>query len=222
MTLRQDPSSGNASAARPNLRTPIANASENLGDQALRGEVTELLHQMIAGKPDAVGSLMPLIYDELRRIARSFMRREHSDHTLEPTALVHEAYLRLVEQNRVTWQSRGHFFSVAATIMRRILVDSSRQRLREKRGGGAAHDEFIESEFRVSGSVMGPEELIALNDALERLAERDNRMVKIVELRFFAGFDVAETAAALGLSEPTIKRNWSVAKAWLARELRSK
>ncbi len=208
------------------LRRPmptLANSHHPVPDDPeitqLRGEVTELLEQISAGKPAAAELLMPLIYDELRRIARSFMRRERCDHTLEPTALVHEAYLRLLGQNRVTWESRGHFFSMAATIMRRILVDSSRQHLRAKRGGGAPHEELLEGEIVVGTAPLSAVDLLALDQALGRLAERDRRMVKVVELRFFAGLDVDETAEVLGVSSPTVKRDWSVARAWLARDL---
>jgi RNA polymerase sigma-70 factor, ECF subfamily len=187
--------------------------------EQLRGEVTELLQQIADGHQAAAELLLPMIYDELRRIARSFMRRERENHTLQPTALVHEAYLRMLGQNRVSWQSRGHFLSIAATMMRRILVDSSRQHLRVKRGGGAEHRELVDSDVHVAGGAISAVDILALNKALERLAERDPRMVKVVELRFFAGLDVEETAQALGISAPTVKRDWSVARAWLARDL---
>jgi RNA polymerase sigma factor (TIGR02999 family) len=187
--------------------------------ERLRGEVTELLQQVSDGRPAAAELLMPLIYDELRRIARGFMRRERTDHTLEPTALVHEAYMRMLGQDRVSWQSRGHFFSMAATMMRRVLVDSSRHHLRVKRGAGAEHQELLEGEMMVAGAALSAVDLLALNEALERLARRDRRMVQVVELRFFAGLDVSETAEVLGVSAPTVKRDWSVARAWLARDL---
>lgn len=196
--------------------TPMADDPET---ERRRGEVTELLQQVSDGRQAAADLLMPLIYDELRRIARGFLRRERVDHTLEPTALVHEAYLRMLGQNRISWQSRGHFFSMAATMMRRILVDSSRQRLRLKRGGGAEHQELLEGEMVIAGSALSAVDLLALHEALERLAERDRRLVQVVELRFFAGLDVAETAEVLGVSAPTVKRDWSVARAWLARAL---
>ncbi len=205
------------SAPMTEALTPVTD--DNPETEHLRGEVTQLLQRISDGQQGAVNLLMPLIYDELRRIARGFMRRERAEHTLEPTALVHEAYLRLLGQNHVSWQSRGHFFSLAATMMRRILVDSSRQRLRGKRGGGAEHQELLESEVMISGSALSAVDLLALDQALERLAERDGRMVQVVELRFFAGLDVEETAEALGISAPTVKRDWSVARAWLARDL---
>lgn len=195
---------------------PIVNDPET---EQMRGEVTELLQQVSDGRQAAADVLLPLIYDELRKIARSFMRREREDHTLEPTALVHEAYLRMLGQNRVSWQSRGHFFSMAATMMRRILVDSSRQHLRIKRGGGAEHKELLEGEMVIAGTALSAVDLLALHEALEQLAERDRRLVQVVELRFFAGLDVAETAEVLGVSAPTVKRDWSVARAFLARAL---
>ncbi len=219
MALRQIFSFGGV--GRPAQIT--AAVSPAVGDdpetEQLRGEVTALLQQISDGRQAAAEVLMPLIYDELRKIARGFMRRERDDHTLEPTALVHEAYLRMLGQNRVRWQSRGHFFSMAATMMRRILVDSSRQRLREKRGGGAEHEELLENDVMIAGTALSAVDLLALNQALERLAERDPRMVQVVELRFFAGLDVEETAEVLGVSAPTVKRDWSVARAWLARDL---
>ena len=162
---------------------------------------------------------MRLIYYELRRIARSCMRRERPNHTLEPTALVHEVYFRLVAQNGATWQSRAHFFSIAACIMRRVLVDSSRSRLWHKRGHGAEHQEYIDAEISVGGRTMSAIDVLALNDALDQLAAVDARMEQIVEMRFFAGLDNAEIAAMLQISESTVKRSWSVARAWLARYL---
>ena len=193
--------------------------AEDPEEAKLRDEVTELLQQIVDGRPKAADVLMPLIYDELRRIARSFMRRERSDHTLQPTALVHEAYLRMLGQNRATWQSRGHFFSMAAAMMRRILVDSSRRQLRKKRGNGAEHEEFIEEQIRLSDSGMSAVDVLALHEALERLTTQDERMGRIVELRFFGGLGLEEIAEVLGVSEPTVKRSWSVARAWLARDL---
>lgn len=185
------------------------------------GEVTLLLHQMVEGRTSAAETLMPMIYDELRRIARSCMRRERPDHTLQPTALVHEAFLRLAGQDRTDWQSRGHFYAMAARMMRRILVDSSRSRLRNKRGSGAEHQEYIDGEIAVAGKSMSAVDLLALDEALEHLAEVDGRMVKIVEMRYFAGLGNAEIAEMLGISEPTVKRSWSTARAWLARYLSS-
>lgn len=184
-----------------------------------RGEVTELLQQMVEGRPSAGEILMPLVYEELRNIARGFMRRERSNHTLQPTALVHEAYLRLLGQNHVSWEGRGHFFSVAARMMRRILVDASRRRVRHKRGGGAQHEELTGSQIAGPKGELQQIDVLALDRALERLGVQDRRMVQIVELRFFAGLGVEEIASALQISEPTVKRSWSVARAWLARDL---
>lgn len=197
--------------------TPNILATDEPLDASLQGEVTLLLGRISTDEGSATNLLMPLIYDELRRIARSSMRRERADHTLQPTALVHEAYLRLAGQKNADWQSRGHFFSMAARMMRRILVDSARTRLRHKRGSGAEHEELIEAEIRDGGVSLSPVDLLALNQALERLAEIDGRMVRIVELRFFAGLGTAEIADLLGISKPTVKRSWSAARAWLAR-----
>ena len=179
-------------------------------------EVTLLLTELSKGNPEAGGKLVPLVYNELKRIAGRYMRGERIDHTLQRTALVHEAYLKLVEQS-VDWQSRGHFFAIAAQVMRRILVDHARGHLRAKRGGGqpvVALDEAL---------IYSPErsaDLIELDTALQHLAECDSRQAKIVELRFFGGLTVEETAEILAISPKTVKRDWSVAKAWLYGELR--
>ena len=180
-------------------------------------DVTTLLGELAQGKQEAADQLIPLVYDELRRLADRYMRRERESHTLQTTALVHEAYLKLVEQRAVNWQSRAHFFGIAAQIMRRVLIDHARGRLRDKRGGGqplVALDEAL---------VFSPEQssaLVALDGALERLAALDARQAKIVELRFFGGLTVEEAAEVLGISPKTVKRDWSVAKAWLHGELK--
>jgi RNA polymerase sigma factor (TIGR02999 family) len=180
--------------------------------------VTSLLRELAQGKQEAAGELMPLVYDELRRLAGRYMRRERENHTLQTTALVHEAYLKLVEQNSVNWQSRAHFFGIAAQIMRRVLIDHARGHLREKRGGGqpvVALDEAL---------VFSPEQssaLVELDGALNRLAVMDARQARIVELRFFGGLTVEEAAEVLGISPKTVKRDWSVAKAWLHGELKA-
>ncbi len=197
-------------------------AAQDWDESKLRDEVTELLQQVVDGRPAAADMLMPLIYEELRRIARSFMRRERASHTLQPTALVHEAYLRMLGQQRASWESRGHFFSMAAAMMRRILVDSSRRQLRAKRGGGAEHQELAAGEIQMADVSMSAVDLLALHDSLDRLAKHDGRMVQIVELRFFAGLNLEEIAEVIGVSEPTVKRSWSVARAWLARDLGKK
>lgn len=202
---------------------PAAASDDNLMSDAeaarRRGEVTELLQQMVEGRPSAGEILMPLVYEELRKIARGFMRRERSSHTLQPTALVHEAYLRMLGQKQVSWEGRGHFFSVAARMMRRILVDACRRRIRQKRGGGAPHEGLTASQIAGPNGEFEQIDVLALDEALERLGVQDRRMVQIVELRFFAGLTVEEIASALQISEPTVKRSWSVARAWLAREL---
>jgi len=181
-------------------------------------EVTALLGEMAQGKPEAAEQLIPLVYDELRRLASRYMRREREDHTLQTTALVHEAYLKLVEQRSVNWQSRAHFFGIAAQLMRRVLIDHARRNLREKRGGGQPVVVLDEA------FVFSPEQssaLVELDGALERLAAMDARQARIVELRFFGGLTVEEAGEVLGVSPKTVKRDWSVAKAWLHGELKT-
>jgi RNA polymerase sigma factor (TIGR02999 family) len=180
-------------------------------------EVTELLHRIAGGDADAATELVPLIYAELRQLAAHFMARERPDHTLQTTALVHEAYLRLVQQRYDSWNNRAHFSGAAAGIMRRILVDHARARRTAKRGGTAPRVSLEDA-----AGVVGdqPDGLLRLDAALTRLAERSPRQVRVVELRFFAGLDVDETAEALAVSPKTVKRDWSVARAWLLRELR--
>jgi RNA polymerase sigma-70 factor (ECF subfamily) len=177
-----------------------------------RDDVTMLLAELTKGNEEAGGKLIPVVYAELRRLAASYMRGERSDHTLQPTALVHEAYLKLVEQHSTDWQSRAHFFGVAAQVMRRILVDHARAHLREKRGGGQLEVPIEEA------SIFAPEhsaEMIKLDQALEQLAKLDPRQAKIVEVRFFGGLTVEQTADLLNISPKTVKRDWSMAKAWL-------
>jgi RNA polymerase sigma factor (TIGR02999 family) len=181
-------------------------------------EVTVLLGELTKGNQDVASRLIPLVYTELRRLAGGYMRRERSDHTLQATALVHEAYLKLVEQRSVNWQSRAHFFGIAAQIMRRILVDHARGHLRDKRGGGERPVPLDEA------LVFAPEqslELVKIDEALERLTKLDPRQGKIVELRFFGGLTVEETAEVLGISPKTVKRDWSMAKAWLHGDLKA-
>jgi RNA polymerase sigma-70 factor, ECF subfamily len=180
-------------------------------------DVTVLLAELTRGNQKAGEMLVPLVYDELKRLARGYMRKERADHTLQTTALVHEAYLKLVKQQAVNWQGRSHFFGIAAQLMRRILIDHARGHMREKRGGvkeGIPLDEAL---------VFSPEhsdELVKLDEALERLSKLDARQGRIVELRYFGGLSVEETAEFLGISPKTVKRDWSVAKAWLYGELR--
>jgi RNA polymerase sigma factor (TIGR02999 family) len=180
------------------------------------GRITDLLIAWHEGDARALDRLIPLVHDELRRLAHRHMRGERRGHQLQTTALVNEAYLRLVDSTRVRWQDRAHFFAVSAQLMRRILVDMARARLKRKRGGGVLRVAFDEA-LGVSGTP-GPE-LVALDDALRALAEVDERKSRVVELRFFGGLSVEETAAALGVSPVTVMRDWAMAKAWLSREM---
>lgn len=180
-------------------------------------DITILLSKLTRGNQEAAEKLIPLVYDELKRFARSYMRRERPDHTLQATALVHEAYLKLVKQQAVDWQSRAHFFGIAAQLMRRILIDHARGHLREKRGGA---NEVLPLDEALVFSPERSEEFVQLNEALERLSKLDARQSRIVELRYFGGLSVDETAEFLGISPKTVKRDWSVAKAWLHAELR--
>ena len=179
--------------------------------------VTQLLVEWSHGDQDALERLTPLVYSELRRLARRHLSRERSDHTLQSTALVHEAYLRLVDQRNVQWQNRAHFFGVAAQLIRRILIDHARARQAGKRGAGACLLSLDEALDAPSGGR--PLDIVALDDALEQLAKIDPRQSRIVELRFFAGLTVQETAEVLNISTPTVNREWNAAKAWLFREL---
>ena len=180
-------------------------------------DITGLLHQIADGDGDAAAELVPLIYGELHKLASHFMARERPDHTLQTTALVHEAYLRLVQQRNAAWDNRAHFYGAAAGIMRRILVDHARARHTAKRGGRANHIP-LEDTTGLAGDCS--DGLLRLDSALTRLGERSPRQVRVVELRFFAGLDVEETAEVLAVSPKTVKRDWSIARAWLLRELR--
>jgi RNA polymerase sigma-70 factor, ECF subfamily len=182
-------------------------------------EVTLLLAALSRGEDDAASKLIPFVYDELRRLASNYMRRERADHTLQATALVHEAYLKLVEQRSVSWQSRAHFFGVAAQLMRRILIDHARGRSRQKRGGEQYKVSLDEA---IVFSEQQADELLAVDDCLNRLAKIDPRQARIVEMRFFGGLSVEESAEALGISPKTVKRDWSVAKAWLYADLKER
>lgn len=180
-------------------------------------DITDLLGRWSKGDPEALERLTPLIYAQCRRIAARQLRRE-GEHTLDPTELVHELYLRLVDQRRATWENRAQFFSVAARLMRRILVDYARARHAEKRGGSAV---FVSlGAAAESSDEHRAAEVLAIDEALDRLAAHDADQVRIIELRFFAGLTVDETAHVLGRSPRTVKREWSLAKAWLYRELR--
>jgi RNA polymerase sigma-70 factor (ECF subfamily) len=180
------------------------------------GEVTQLLAQLRAGDRDAESKLMPLVYVELRRLAAYYMRGERADHTLQPTALVHEAYIRLIKLKKVDWQSRSHFFATAATAMRRILVDYARAHGAHKREG--LRDAISLDEALVVSPARSSQ-LLALDDALDRLAKLDARKGKIVELRFFGGLSEEETGTVLGISARTVKRDWQFARAWLYNEV---
>jgi RNA polymerase sigma factor (TIGR02999 family) len=187
-----------------------------VGGTSDRATVTVLLRAWRHGDQAAFARLTPLVYDELRRRARRYLHGERPDHTLRPTALVHEAYLRLVGLDGVDWQDRNHFFALAARQMRRILVDAARARRYQKRGGGAVNVAFDEA---LAVSPHDPD-LVALDDALALLARRDERKARVVELRFFGGLTNQEVAVALGISIDTVTRDWQMAKLWLRRELR--
>jgi RNA polymerase sigma factor (TIGR02999 family) len=181
-------------------------------------DVTALLGQLAKGNDAAASKLIPIVYDELRRLAAGYMRHERKDHTLQPTALVHEAYLKLIQQRAVDWQGRAHFFGIAAQVMRRILIDHARGHLRDKRGGGVIPVPLDEA------LVFSPEqssELVMLDASLKRLAKLDPRQSRIVELRFFGGLTVEQTADTLDISAKTVKREWSMAKAWLHGDLKT-
>jgi RNA polymerase sigma factor (TIGR02999 family) len=180
------------------------------------GEVTQILLEFRQGNRDAQDRLIPLVYRELRRIAGAHLRRETAEHSLQPTALVHEAYLRLIDIRQVEWQDRAHFFSIASTLMRRILVDHARARGANKRGSGSETLELDENLLSAPGRSP---EILALDDALTQLATLDQRQAKIVELRFIVGLTEEEIAEVLGMSVRTVKRDWRFAKAWLYKEL---
>lgn len=179
--------------------------------------VTALLREWTDGRTAAMDELLPYVYDELHRRAARYLRRERINHTLQTTALVHEAYLRLVDQEMVEWKDRGHFFAVAAQAMRRILVDHAKHRNRAKRGGPAA-DLQLDDEFQVP-TVESKVDIEALDEALSRLASFDPHQERLVELRYFAGLSLEETAKAMNISRATAAREWQIAKAWLHREL---
>jgi RNA polymerase sigma factor (TIGR02999 family) len=181
---------------------------------AERVEVTRLLLAWREGEAAAGDALMEAVYAELRRMARGYLSRERSDHTLPPTALVHEAYLRLVDQRHVRWQNRAHFFAIAARVMRRILVDHARARASIKRGGG--EPVRLVEDGRLEPL---PIDILALDAALDRLAAIDSRQSQLVELRFFGGLTVEEAATVLSVAAVTVKRDWAMARAWLYREL---
>jgi len=182
----------------------------------LQGEVTRLLVAHHEGDEEAFGELLPLVYQDLRRIARQQVHRGAGAETLNATALVHEAYFRLVHETRVPWQGRGHFFAIAARSMRRILIDYARKKSTQKRGGGVALLELEPERIAVEEQA---ETLLALDQALERLAAFNERLAQVAECRLFAGLTEEETAAALGVSTRTVERDWVKARAWLQREV---
>lgn len=182
-----------------------------------KGQITGLLQDWRNGDQTAIDKLLPIVYDELRRLAAGFFRRERLNHTLEPTALVHEAYLHLVDQSRVGWENRAHFFGAAAQLMRRILIDHARSRNAAKRGGGEIRVTLADDAALTEQREL---DLISLDAALEELAALDERQGKIVEMRFFGGLSIEETAEVLEISPATVKREWNTAKAWLYRRMR--
>jgi RNA polymerase sigma factor (TIGR02999 family) len=184
-------------------------------NEAQSGEITQLLVAWSHGEETALETLTPIIYGELRRLARSYMRQERADHTLQSTAVVHEAFIRLIDQN-VEWKSRAHFFAIAANMMRRILVDHARAKLTSKRGAGMPRVGLDEQVMEAQERSV---DLVALDEALAHLARIDPQRSRIVELRYFGGLSNEESANVLGISTATVQRQWSGAKAWLYREL---
>ena len=184
-----------------------------------QSQITQLLKQWGEGKGQALDELMPLVYGELKRLAGSYLRRERPDHTLQSAALVNEAYVRLIDQNQVQWQNRAHFFGIAAQMMRRILVDHARSHKAEKRGFGMPVLSLDEAVAEVQNQGIN---LLGLDEALSRLEKIDPQQGKIVELRFFSGLSIEETATVLGISIATVKRDWAAARAWLYREINTR
>jgi RNA polymerase sigma-70 factor, ECF subfamily len=181
--------------------------------------ITQLLYELKSGEREALGDLLPLVYDELRRLADNYLRRERVDHTLQPTALVHEAYLRLIGQKPIDWQNRAHFFGVAARLMREILIEYARARNRIKRGG--EFKTIIALDDAVSFSSEKQLDVIALDEALSQLENLDERQARIVEMKFFGGLSIEEIAEVLDISPATVKREWSTAKLFLYKILNS-
>ena len=182
-------------------------------------EITQLLTAWREGDGTALEKLMPVVYNELRRIAGNFMRRQDRGHTLQATALINEAYLRLVDSNRVNWQSRTHFFAVSAQLMRRVLVDSARQRNSQKRGGNQLR---ITLDDRMDIPLKDQTDLVALDEALSRLNKLSSRQSQVVELRYFGGLTEEQIAETLRISERTVRRDWNLARTWLYRELQQR
>jgi RNA polymerase sigma factor (TIGR02999 family) len=179
-------------------------------------EVTQILKDWSGGDRNAPERLMPFVYDELRRLARSFLVKERDDHTLQPTALVHEAYVRLVDQTRVNWQNRAHFYGIASRMMRRVLIDHARAHAADKRGGAAVHFSLDDVQVPLEQRAA---DFVALDEALERLSQFDERKCRVVEMRFFGGLGDEEIAEVLGVTTRTVLRDWKKARLWLYREL---
>ena len=192
-------------------KNPIGDAFEKTP------RITEMLKAWSKGEREAADRFMPLLYDELRRQARRYLNRERPNHTLQTTALVHEAYLRLTEQTGIEWQNRSQFFGLAAQMMRRILVNYAVKRNREKRGGGN-EDASLDETILIANDDSG-EDLLALDEALTRLEKLDERQARVVELRYFSGLSIEDTADVLAISPATVKREWNMARAWLKAEL---
>ena len=190
-------------------------------------DVTQIFLRWRHGDAGALNALLPLVYEEMRRLAGGYLRGENAGHTLQPTALAHEAYLRLLDQRQVSWQNRAHFMGLAAQAMRRILVDHARRRDAQKRGGGAVHvalEDLGDADLGDALSSVLPHDVAAedLDQALDKLASLDERQARVVELRFFTGLSIEEAAEALGVSTATVKRDWTLARAWLHRELKGR
>jgi RNA polymerase sigma factor (TIGR02999 family) len=186
-------------------------------DAADPTKITELLLAVSDGRQDALNQLIPLVYEHLRRVAAAQMRREPAGHSLQPTALVHEAYVRLVDQRHAKWHNRAHFFGVAASVMRRILVDHARARMADKRGGGLELVTLVSDDMAADTPL--DVDILALHLSLERMAAFNPRQERIVELRYFGGLTIEEAAEVLGISEATLVREWTIAKAWLRADL---
>jgi RNA polymerase sigma factor (TIGR02999 family) len=198
----------------------------NLMECSMERDVAATVTAIVAGlgstgRADRASAeeLLPLVYDELRLLARRYLNRERPGHTLQPTALVHEAYIKLVDQSRVDWQGRTHFFAVGAKVMRNLLIDHARAKGRAKRGGGRHRVTLAEGLTPFANGELNIDQLLAVNESLDRLAELDPRQAKVVELRFFGGLTVPEVALVLGVSQRTIEGDWTHARAWLKREL---
>jgi RNA polymerase sigma factor (TIGR02999 family) len=186
------------------------------GKSSRSAKITQLLIAWSEGRKDALDGLLPLVYEQLRRMASSYVRRERPDQALQPTALVHEAYLRLIDQSRVQWRNRAHFYGVAAQIMRRVLVDRIRAERAEKRGGGWTRVALVDEMMPAAAVDV---DVLALDEALRRLAAFDPQQARIVELRYFGGLTIEEAAEVLKISPATVVREWTIARAWLRAEL---